>query len=112
MNSELIFKPDAAQPDGLPEGCMAGVMVFKPSTTTFDNHRFMLDMGYGVSFLETAYRARRGDAAAVELLTAFRVTIYTVSELGETTGTYWPMTIPVEDASADVALEAFSRGTP
>lgn len=51
---------------------------------TFDGHAFN-DQGRGAHWLYVAYYARRGDAAAAELLTGLGVTIKDAA--GES---YWP----------------------
>jgi len=54
---------------------------------TFDGFEFDMNMNRWLPWIEMAYRARRGDAVAAELLDKFNVVIYN----GSPGVNYWPM---------------------
>lgn len=68
---------------------------FEPPSVVFDGFRFATS-GYAMNLpvLEMAYRARRGDSAAAELLDKFRVRVLDFDQ-----NPYWPMVTAEEEFS-------------
>ena len=68
-------------------------------TISFDGFQFGGSIsGMAAPYIEMAYRARRGDAVAAEILNSFMVTIYDANEK-----TYWPMDGSVKTPADRVA---------
>ena len=68
-------------------------------TISFDGFQFGGSIGgMVVPYIEMAYRARRGDAVAAEILNSFKVIIYDANEK-----TYWPMDGSVKTPADRVA---------